>query len=328
MLFSIILLSSPLAGNYVFAASDDKNKTPKLTNCFSLGSFDAVLQCLKDASNQAFSAGSLDGVKAALLAVIKLVIGESDARKAADINLQNQITHIQLIHGPPGPQGDQGPKGDKGDPATFSTQTCPAGQVMIGIKSDGTIICQSSSQVPADGTPCNDNNPNTVNDVYIGGVCQGTASGQQCSSTPNQISGDCRQVSCQNGQLVTTIDDSDVPSNNGNSCSIPSCNNGVPQSIPASSGTACSSNGGNICDGGGNCVQCNTASDCPASNTVCQQATCTAGVCGISNAPSSTVCSVNGGTCDGLGICVQPVICNPGFKDCGDICWPVNQPCP
>lgn len=342
MLFSIMLLSSPLAANYAFAASDDKNKKPKQTNCFSLGSFDAVLQCLKDASNQAFSVGSLDGVKGALTALIKLITGESDARKAADTNLQNQINHIQLTPGPQGPKGD---KGDKGDPATFSTQTCPAGQVMIGINSAGTIICQTSSQVPADGTPCNDNNPNTINDVYLGGVCQGTASGQTCTTNPTPVLGDCRQVTCVNGQLVTTIDNSDLPSNNGNSCVISVCNNGVPQTTPTSSGTACNTSGGNVCDGAGNCVATlgcqtgqalcgnvctDTSSDtnncgscghacgagavcasgvctCPAGQTSCQSGVCADLSSNVNNCGAcGNVCAA-GDTCT-AGACVAPTV--------------------
>jgi hypothetical protein len=52
-------------------------------------------------------------------------------------------------------------------------------------------------------------------------------------------------------------------------------------------------------------VQCLTASDCGTSTT-CRQATCTAGVCGHVDAPSSTVCfnGVTLSTCNGAGTCV------------------------
>ena len=52
--------------------------------------------------------------------------------------------------GPIGPEGPIGPTGPAGRDATFTAQSCPSGQVMVGIMADGTIVCD------AGGTPaCN-----------------------------------------------------------------------------------------------------------------------------------------------------------------------------
>ncbi len=58
---------------------------------------------------------------------------------------------------------------------------------------------------------------------------------------------------------------------------------------------------------------CLAAADCPAQQTVCKTNTCTGNTCGTQNAPTTTVCSDNGGRiCDGSGACVQ---CNAA-ADC------------
>src|SRR6185437_6464951 len=50
-------------------------------------------------------------------------------------------------------------------------------------------------------------------------------------------------------------------------------------------GTSCGT--GLVCDGNGNCVGCNQASDCGA-NTACRTWACNAGMCSPTNAPMGT----------------------------------------
>jgi hypothetical protein len=123
-----------------------------------------------------------------------------------------------------GADGTQGLKGDKGDAATFSAQHCPAGQFVVGFNSDGTEICESSSQTPADGTACDDGNVNTVNDAYQGGVCAGTL------------------LNCDDGNTATTD----------------TISNGVCVHTPTPAGTTCDDGNPNtvndVSDGNGNCV--------------------------------------------------------------------------
>jgi hypothetical protein len=54
--------------------------------------------------------------------------------------------------------------------------------------------------------------------------------------------------------------------------------------------------------------QCQTGADCPGSDTTCATRTCTAGVCGVSDAPMGTPCTEDdGAACDGSGNCTAVV---------------------
>lgn len=55
------------------------------------------------------------------------------------------------------------------------------------------------------------------------------------------------------------------------------------------------------CDGGGNCVQCLNAGECPTQE--CKDAMCSAGVCGFVNSAARVECGA--GLCDGNGNCVK-----------------------
>jgi hypothetical protein len=57
------------------------------------------------------------------------------------------------------------------------------------------------------------------------------------------------------------------------------------------------------------CVQCFSASDCPASGTTCAVPACNSGVCGFTDLPPGSACADHGGTiCNGAGQCVPPTI--------------------
>ena len=124
-------------------------------------------------------------------------------------------------------------------------QRCPQGQVVVGIDANGEIICEGiPSQPPVDGTPCDDNDSNTINDVYLGGVCQGTPLEIECTDgtpTTEQFPGDCKeQVMCPDGNIGSIPDNSDIPlsecrvNDYQGICSIGawSCTNGVPICSP------------------------------------------------------------------------------------------------
>ncbi|NUP05604.1 MAG: DUF4215 domain-containing protein [Polyangiaceae bacterium] len=129
------------------------------------------------------------------------------------------------------------------------------------------------------------------------------------ANTPTSVqsTGDCHENRCDgNGQSVNAIDNSDVPVDN-NQCTLDVCTNGVMSNPPAASGTPCNQNGGTVCNGTGQCVQCLTAATCPGPDNDCQTPTCSAGQCGFSFEPSGTQvsaqtpgdCKVN--VCDGSG---------------------------
>lgn len=80
--------------------------------------------------------------------------------------------------------------------------------------------------------------------------------------------------------------DSDCPAT-GSDCILPSCEATACTTKLEVAGVACTDGNGKLCDGQGQCVECLVATDC-AMGTACQTPTCTAGVCGFSNAPVGT----------------------------------------
>jgi hypothetical protein len=79
-----------------------------------------------------------------------------------------------------------------------------------------------------------------------------------------QVAGDCRRTQCDGAGhvVVDAVDDTDVPVD-GAQCTADVCTGGVPSNPPLAAGAACSQSGGNVCDGGGLCVDCNTVGLCP-----------------------------------------------------------------
>src|SRR4029079_15045737 len=91
------------------------------------------------------------------------------------------------------------------------------------------------------------------------------------------------------------------------------CNAGVPGHPVRPIDFPCNQGGGQVCSFQGTCVQCNTSSQCPGSNTDCQTRTCSANTCGISFAPPGTPTSSQApgdchqNQCDGSGNIVNAV---------------------
>jgi hypothetical protein len=105
------------------------------------------------------------------------------------------------------------------------------------------------------------------------------------SALTGQTLGDCKRVVCDGkGHTSEVNDDSDGPSD-GNQCTADTCSSGVPKHDPETSGTACTQNNGNVCDGNSNCVECLLSTDCPGTDNDCQTRTCgvvAANKCGLS----------------------------------------------
>ncbi|HEX3695061.1 MAG TPA: esterase-like activity of phytase family protein [Polyangia bacterium] len=69
-----------------------------------------------------------------------------------------------------------------------------------------------------------------------------------------QVQGDCQRTVCDGaGQVTSLADNSDAPSS-ANQCAAGTCTAGAPSTSNLPSGTACSQNGGQSCDGNGACV--------------------------------------------------------------------------
>src|SRR5262249_34687362 len=126
-------------------------------------------------------------------------------------------------------------------------------------------------------------------------------------------------------------------------CITNTCTGNACGTANASNTTACTDNGGSVCDGNGTCVACNVdgdcggsqvcnnhlcvacnkASDCTAQASLCKINTCTSMVCGTNNASQGTTCTDNGGSvCDANGACVE---CNTD-NDCtgAKVCSPAG----
>jgi hypothetical protein len=160
--------------------------------------------------------------------------------------------------------------------------------------------CASASQCPGTDTDCKQR-------TCTAGTC-GFSFTPMGVPVATQTPGDCQQVVCDGaGGTTNSIDSSDVPADDGNQCTAEICVGGTPSHQNRPQGFPCSQNGGTVCDGGGTCVQCTTASQCPGTDTECQQRTCTANTCGLSFTPSGTpVATQTPGdchqvVCDGAG---------------------------
>lgn len=89
-------------------------------------------------------------------------------------------------------------------------------------------------------------------------------------------------------------------------CKTSTCSDSKCGTANAANTTACTDNGGRVCDGSGNCVQCNQPTECSSLLTACKVNTCAGHACGTDSSPKTTSCTDNGGRiCDGAGSCVQ-----------------------
>lgn len=199
VLLIAMLLVGILSTNYsAFAAKDDTHPT----RCADLKTFEQIIDCLRNAANEASQVGALRGVKDAITALINAISGEHNERKTQDTILQNQINSIKLLPGPQGP------------PGTINAQLCPPGEYVAGIAPGGTLICttppsgtsfsicgdgivQSTEQCDSGGIDTATCNGFTCNTAVCGDGYINTVAGEQCDrGGANSDSGTCT-ASCQ-----------------------------------------------------------------------------------------------------------------------------------
>jgi hypothetical protein len=189
------------------------------------------------------------------------------------------------------------PDGFPANPAAAAGATCAQGG---GTLCDGAGACVSCL-TPVD---CG------VDTECAAHTCQAGACGIAFApaGTPlaTQVAGDCHLNQCDGvGGVVTVASDTDVPTDDGNPCTLESCSAGTQTIFAAPVGVACG--GAGVCDGAGSCLGCLTASDCPGTDTECAQRICAAGQCQMAAAPAGTpVVAQTGGdcrrnVCDGTG---------------------------
>ena len=158
-----------------------------------------------------------------------------------------------------------------------------------------------SHPAQANGMACTDGNACTQSDTCQAGTCTG-ASPVTCAALDQ-----CHAIgTCNTGTGV---------------CSNPN------QPID----TACNQGGGLFCDGGGTCVACNAAAQCPGTDTECHTRTCSGNSCGVNNAAAGTLTSTQTSgdcqksQCDGTGNIVNAVDnsdlpADDGNQCTGDVC--------
>ena len=234
------------------------------------------------------------------------------------------------------------------------------------------VACVAASDCPASNSPCQDaackaDNTCGFTDHMQGSTC---GTGLMCDNMGNCVgctmAGQCQQptTACQSAQCNggmcsfanntqgTSCTDSggrvcdangvcqecnstpDCPGT-GTLCKTVACNANQCQTADASSMTACTDNGGVICDGSGNCVECNAPGDCTPPTEQCLKATCSgANVCGTTPVTDGNTCNESGGAVclsGGCVACIQASDCPATGTTCktrnctaGNACVPQN----
>jgi len=201
-----------------------------------------------------------------------------------------------------------------GEICTNGIPSHPALQAGTVCTQSGGRLCNGSSAAPACvGCLAVTNCPGTDT------LCQQRACQDNACVTVNapagtaaeaDAAGNCHKNVCgSTGNVVSQIDNTDTPAEDGNSCTLGTCNAGTPAQVPVATGTMCAQNNGHVCNGTAACVECITAADCPGTDTICRQRTCGANnTCGTVNAAAGidaeadatgnchkAVCNGNGG---------------------------------
>ncbi|MBI4957131.1 MAG: hypothetical protein HY908_34270 [Myxococcales bacterium] len=107
---------------------------------------------------------------------------------------------------------------------------------------------------------CNDAKVCTE-DSCLAGSCQHAPLHQVIADASAQTDNDCKQVLCIDGLAQQVQDTSDLP-DDSNDCTVDTCNGATPIFNNAPAHTTCTSSGGAVCNGLGNCVECVTSIDC------------------------------------------------------------------
>ena len=172
---------------------------------------------------------------------------------------------------------------DDGSPCT--EEVCVGGEVAYGDAAPGTAcgtngVCNDQGQCV--GCLVDADCPGVAGvcgwPVCTDGAC-GWTNLAEGTALPDDGTGDCRIPSC-NGQGVEVwvTSTTDIPPDDLNPCTVEGCSpEGALLADPAPIGASCAYNGGALCDGAGNCVECVQNADCAAgvcTNHVCVPAPC------------------------------------------------------
>lgn len=154
------------------------------------------------------------------------------------------------------------------------------------------IVCGTEADCPGDRT--------CASVQCVGHICKNEDYPDQ-SSSPLNVPGDCRQITCDgHGGFYGYLDTTDVPATTG-PCQVGRCSDdGTPSVRAAQTGSTCGTN--MYCSDSGSCVECIGPLYCPGNDTACRQRTCINNACGVTYTASGTSCG-SGLHCDGAGNC-------------------------
>jgi len=183
---------------------------------------------------------------------------------------------------------------------------CENGNLVSHLKLAGTECSESGGKV-CDGAgacvecidPAQDCtapvDPCKVAACNAGGECidESAADGMLAGT---QTDGDCKKSVCVGGMVGSENDDD--PLDDGNDCTIDSCEMGAPKTMPTGTGTPCM--GTKVCDGMGACFECLVSANCAD--------------------PLKTICDQN--VCVNLPCSNKVKDPNETDKDCGGVCAP------
>jgi hypothetical protein len=129
-----------------------------------------------------------------------------------------------------------------------------------------------------DAAQCDDDNFCTV-DSCIDGSCDNPPVDDGDAPADQQTAGDCLRVQCIAGVEQDTADETDVPTD-GQECTADLCTGGTPSNPVLPAETACSQDGGALCNDEGKCVECYSNAQCTTPAT-----------CGGGGTPGSCGCT-------------------------------------
>jgi hypothetical protein len=198
--------------------------------------------------------------------------------------------------------------GDDGNPCTGETCTAGApGHPYLAKDTacavDGGAYCDAAGGCVQCNRP--DQCPGVTDECQaptcLGGTCS-TAFTSAGVAVASQVAGDCRENQCDGtGGVVSVALNTDLPADDGNTCTADTCSSGAPVHPPVSVNTACTQNGGSYCDGASACVQCTAAAQCPGVDSECAARVCNAGACSVAYTAAGTpLASQTAGDCQEL----------------------------
>jgi hypothetical protein len=166
--------------------------------------------------------------------------------------------------------------------------------------------CSKPSDCPPPANEC-------VTATCLNSTC-GTMNVPQGMQTATQVEGDCMINQCSGTGMVDTIEDTSDPTDDQKECTTDTCQpDGTTMHAPVNAGTACSEDGGKVCNNAGACVECITTADCSVAGEICQGTNCVQPECANAMKDGSeTDIDCGGPNCNPCGTnknCMAPSDC-------------------